>query len=108
MGEAAFGHLAQAIMVVQQWRKFGFARQQRPALVAFDKGPGILAEAGARQRFKDVEYLLGIFLVLDQLAKMVERLERTKTGCRPVRMDERPLRIAGGGKVMVNFHNGYL
>jgi len=105
VGQAALGHLPQAIMIVQQRCQFGFADQQRLALVAFDKGPGILAETGTRQRFEDMEYLFGIFLVLDQLAEMVQRFQRPKPGSRTLGVDERGLRITWRSEVMVDFHD---
>ena len=55
-----------------------------------------------------MEDLFGIFLVLDQLAEMMERLERAETRSRAVGMDERGLRIARRGKVMIYFHEAWI
>jgi len=108
VSQAAGGHLPQAIMIIKEQRKLGFADQQRLALVAFDKRLGILAEARTRQRFKDMEHLFGVFLVLDQLTEMMERLQRAKAGSRTVRVDEGTVRITRRREVMLDFHTGHM
>ncbi len=65
-------------MIVEQIGQIGFLAHQALALGTFDESARVGHEALARQRFEDVEHLLGIFLVGDQLAEMAECLERTE------------------------------
>src|SRR3546814_4073114 len=65
-------------MLCEQVGQIGFALQQLPAEIACHKGARIVHEPLARQIFKDVENLLGVFLVRDELAEVPERLERAE------------------------------
>src|SRR3546814_6215459 len=65
-------------MIVEQVGQIGFALHQLPAEIACHKGARIVHEPLARQIFKDVENLLGVFLVRDELAEVPERLERAE------------------------------
>src|SRR3546814_10076884 len=58
--------------------QIGFALHQLAAEIARHKGARIVHEPLARQIFEDVENLLGIFLVRDELAEVLERLERAE------------------------------
>ncbi len=78
VADAALGQRVDPAMIVKQVGQIGFAFHQLPAEIACHKGARIVHEALARQIFEDVEDLLGIFLVPDQLAEVLERLERTE------------------------------
>jgi len=78
MADRALGQFVDPAVVVEKVGQIGFAFHQLLAEVAFDEGAGVVHEALARQVLEDVEHLFGVFLILDQLAKVLKRLERTE------------------------------
>ena len=104
MADAALRQFVDPAMVVQQIGQIGFAFHQFPAEIAFHERARIVHKSLARQIFKDVEHLFGVFLVLDQFAEMLKRLERAELWHHAVRVGEdgRDRRGGHGGENLVS------
>ena len=74
-------------MVIKDIGQVRFLTADGFTFFAVRKGQSFLAEIAPRQSLENVENLLGVFLVLQQLAKVMQRLERAKAGFRAFRVD---------------------
>ena len=83
-----------ARVIIQHRGNIGFVAQEALAIGRADEIPRLPVAPLALGRFDDVEHLFGVLLVLDQLAKMVQHLERAKArhlafGCHQRKIEKR-------------------
>ncbi len=99
MGHATRGQFAQRLMIVENWRKIGFARADALAFFAQVKSAGARHHVAGWERFEDMEHFFGVLLVLQQLVQMAPCLQRALLEQRAIWMEQqstvaRPFRRA--------------
>ena len=87
--DAAFGQFAQRVMIVEHRRQIGAIGQDLLTFRGREETRDRPFEPIVAQRVENVKHLFGVLLVGDQLAEMVQRLQRAEAGVCAVGVDQR-------------------